>query len=147
MTYKLDHIAIQTNDYENTVGWYKAYFECEETWGRRWDQLPAGIQERMPTKNLVELKVDEIRFHIFDMQQDYIDIPEQALQYQHFAITVDTMDDLHAMREKWIMLYKSGNYRYRKTSQPTEIIPSPGNMNCFYAYDPNGLEFEIIHFG
>ncbi len=147
MSFVLDHIAIQTDDYDNTVSWYKEFFSCREAWDRTWEQLPAGIQKRMPLcTRLVELKVDEVRFHVFDIKEGYALPSERALQYQHFGIVVDTVERLHDLREKWIQLYDSGRFRFKTTDQPTDFIPSPGDMQCFYARDPNGLEFEVIHF-
>jgi len=56
------------------------------------------------------------------------------------------MEELEYLRRYWIELYQSGKYQFKKSTMPTEIIPSSGGMNCFYAFDPNGLEFEVIHF-
>lgn len=94
---------------------------------------------------LVELQVGDIRFHVFDIKEGHT-LPEaSALQYQHFGVMVDTRERLYAMRDKWIRLYQSGRFRFKSTEQPSDYIPSPGEMLCFYAKDPNGLEFEVIH--
>ena len=68
MNFKFDHIAIQTDNFDNTVNWYKTFFSCRRTWSRTWEQLPLQIQTRMPFANqLVELRINDMRFHIFDI--------------------------------------------------------------------------------
>ena len=147
MNFKLDHIAIQTDNFDNTVQWYKDFFSCQATWDRTWEQLPQGIQARMPlATQLVELQVDTVRFHIFDIKENYENASTNVLQYQHFGIVVDTREELDFLKDHWIQLYQSGKYQFKCATMPTDIIPSPGGLVCFYAFDPNGLEFEVMHF-
>lgn len=145
MNFKLDHIAIQALDYQNTITWYKDFFGCEEQWYRKKEQLPQAIQNRMPNcTQLVELKVDQIRFHIFDITVPHIVQPKNALQIEHYCVEVDTLDDLKALRKHWVNLYESGKYRFETSEMPTELIPSSDGMVGFYTHDPNGIEIEAF---
>ena len=145
--YKIDHIAIQTDNFDNTVRWYKDYFCCKVNWHRTWEQLPAAIQKRMPfATQLVELQTSQVRFHIFDINKKSARTSQSALQYQHFALVVDSSEKLDYLRNLWISLYQSGRYQFKKPMMPTDMIVSSNDMCCFYAVDPNALEFEVIYF-
>ncbi len=146
MNFKLDHVGIQTADFDNTVKWYKDFFECEEIWSRTIEQLPVPIQNRMPlSSKLVELCKNDLRFHIFDIVTEHVQQPKNALHMEHFCVEVETFEELIELRERWISLFKSGAYTFVRDDMPTEIIPSSAGMQGFYAHDPNGIELEAFY--
>lgn len=146
MNLKLDHIAIQTNDFDNTISWYKDFLACEEKWYKKREELPVAIQNRMPySSQLMELQTSEIRFHIFDIVVPFSEQSRKALQIEHYCLEVDTLDELHQLRSRWIELFQSGKYSFMRNDMVSEVIPSSHGMNGFYAHDPNGIELEIFH--
>ena len=146
MNFRLDHVGIQTADFDNTVRWYKDFFECAETWSRTAEQLPVAIRRRMPlSTRLVELKKNGVRFHVFDMVKEEKIPPRQLVHLEHYCVEVDTLKELLALRQRWIDLFESQNYIFSRDDMPTEIISSSDGMQGFYAHDPNGIEIEAFY--
>lgn len=146
MNFKLDHVGIQTADFENTVQWYKDFYGCEETWSRTAEQLPPAIQRRMPlSTRLVELCKNEVRFHVFDMVTDEVQPARQLVNLEHYCVEVETLEELKELRQRWIDLFNSKKYTFKRDDMPTELIPSSDGMQGFYAHDPNGIELEAFY--
>lgn len=143
MNIRLNHIAIQTNDFENSVNWYKDYFGCQENWYL--DKFSELTKSRLPTiSKLTELQVNQLRFHIFDLTGPHQSPSENALQYQHFCVEVDSLEELNEMKSRWVNLYESGKYSFKRDELPTEIVSDADGITVFYALDVDGLEFEVM---
>lgn len=147
MNFKLDHIGIQTNNFENTVKWYEDFFGCKQMWYKKKEDLPEAIQRRMPLAyQLVELQKNDLKFHVFDLENpEYATQPKNALFMEHFCVEVETFEELKDLRKHWISLFESGNYTFQRENMPTEIIPSSHGMQGFYAHEPNGIELEVFY--
>lgn len=142
--FKFDHIAIQTDDFENTVTWYKEFFLCEQKWTlTKFSELTL---KRLPSiTKLVELQTGNFRFHIFDVKNDNKSVPNDALQYQHFCVQVPKIGQLEELRNRWLNLYESGLYTFKKDDPLTDIVTDKDGISVFYCYDVNGLEIEIMY--
>ncbi|MCA2809718.1 MULTISPECIES: VOC family protein [Cyanophyceae] len=141
---KFDHVAIQTHDIENTVKWYKEFFNCQENWALN-KFSPLTIKRLPSITQLVELQVGNFRLHIFDIKDDDGIVPNNVLQYQHFCIEVLTLNELEDLRSRYCEIYQSGRYEFRKNEPATDLVIDDDGMTSFYCYDINGLEFEITY--
>jgi catechol 2,3-dioxygenase-like lactoylglutathione lyase family enzyme len=139
------HIAIQTNDLDNSVSWYEQFFGCRQAWSlSAFSELTTS---RLPgIRRLTEVVIGDGRVHLIERHgQPAVRPGDSVVQYQHFCLSVDTPEDLAALRQRWIDLYRSGRYSFALCEQPTEIVVDSDGVQSFYAYDPNGLELEFTH--
>ena len=142
--FKFDHIAIQTDDFENTVRWYKNFFSCEENWTLT--SFSDLTLKRLPSiTKIVELQVGSLKFHIFDINGDNSTVTSNAIQYQHVCVEVPDIDRLKEIRNRWLNLYQSGIYKFKKNEFATDIVTDKDGISVFYCFDVNGLEFEVMH--
>jgi catechol 2,3-dioxygenase-like lactoylglutathione lyase family enzyme len=139
------HIAIQTNDLDNSVSWYEQFFGSQQAWSlSTFSELTTS---RLPgLRRLTELVVGDSRVHLMEREGRPAAAPsDSVVQYQHFCLAVDTAEGLAALRQRWLDLYASGRYTFALSEPPTEIVVDSDGVQSFYAYDPNGLELEFTY--
>ncbi|MEH2004550.1 VOC family protein [Nostoc sp.] len=142
--FKFDHLAIQTDDIENTVRWYKDFFHCEENW--KLTEFSDLTLQRLPSiTKLVELQTGNFKIHIFDINSDNCVVPATAVQYQHFCIEISEINQLEELKTCWLNLYESGLYKFKRHEKATDIVTDKDGISSFYCYDINGLEFEVMY--
>jgi hypothetical protein len=56
---------------------------------------------------------------------------------------VASSEELAALRQRWLDLYRSGRYTFALEDQPTDVVVDSDGVESFYAPDPNGLELEF----
>lgn len=119
---KFNHIAIQTDDVDSTVRWYKEFLGATEEW--MLDTFSPLTHKRLPNiRKLVELKAGEVRFHVFDRVGHTQERPGLLdFQFQHIGIEVDRPEQLSELREHWLRVRDSdiGVWWHRDDS-PSEI--------------------------
>ncbi|GAA2923031.1 VOC family protein [Streptomyces thioluteus] len=144
---KFHHVAIQTDDVESTITWYREFLGATAEWSlTRFSPL---THSRLPgIRKLIELKVGDVRFHIFDRAGHTRQGPHPlGYQFQHIGITVDSHDDLVVLRDRWLRLREERqDIRWSREEQPSDIVTDDDGMQSLYILDPNGLEMEFIHF-
>lgn len=140
------HIGVQTSDLDNSIEWYRAFFGAALGW--RLETFSPLSRQRLPAmRELVELSVGGVRFHLFDSATgESAPPPEQVNQYQHVCFAATTPETLRAWRDRWFRLYLSGAYTYARDEPATDIDTDIAGMQSFYFYDVNGLEFEFSYF-
>ncbi len=142
----IHHIAIQTADLDNSTEWYVDFFDGQVT--HTVDKFMPLIAQRLPgISKLVEVTVGGIRFHLFTRGTEYDQLPlSDPMQFQHICMSVESAESLRAWRSRWQQMYSSGRYTFAlPASQTTEIITDPQDAQSFYAFDPNGLEYEFVY--
>ena len=142
---KFHHIAIQTCDLPNSVGWYEAFLDCRPAWSLT--TFSDLTRSRLPgIRSLTELVVGDARLHLFERDGRPAPTPgDSVVQYQHFCLSVDAADDLANLRRRWVDLYDSRRYTFAVAEPPTEIVTDDDGIQSFYAFDPNGLELEFTY--
>jgi len=143
LTPRLHHIAIQTRDLENSKAWYGDFFGCHVSWSLS-SFSPLTLSRLPGIVSLVEMAVGDIRFHLFERNGDCV--PHSAangIQFQHICIAVDSHSELASWRQRWLDLFASGRYVFALRDAPTEIVVDADGVESFYAFDVDGLEFEV----
>ncbi|MFC4049258.1 MULTISPECIES: VOC family protein [Actinomadura] len=138
------HIAVQTNDLENSQKWYEAFFGARPTFTQEiFSDLTNG---RLPgIRRLVEMTVGTVRIHLFEREGRPAPAPgESVTQYQHLCLAVSDPQDLVTIRRHWIDLFESGRFDFAVKDPPSPIVVDDG-VSSFYTFDVNGLEFEFTH--
>ncbi len=139
------HVGIQTGNLDNAALWYQAFLQCAPSWTLR--EFSELTQARLPgTRELRELVYGTMRFHLFERPGEPAPLPQQSLAgFQHLCLSVEAPEDLVALRERWIRLYRSGEFSFALPDQPTDIVVDADGVQSFYAYDVNGVEFEFTY--
>ncbi|WP_410594777.1 VOC family protein [Amycolatopsis sp. lyj-23] len=139
----LHHVAVQTEDLDNTVNWYTAFLGCERTWTL--EQFSELTLTRLPgIRRLVELVLGSVRFHVFDRPAGGSSgLDAGASQYQHLCFAVGSSAELVGWRERWLALERSGRYAFAVVEEPSELVVDADGVESFYCRDVNGLEFEF----
>lgn len=143
---RLHHIGIQTNDINNSVAWYQDFFGCQRMWSL--DRFSELTRSRLPgIEQIVELALGPLRFHLFGRAGRPADPDDSATQFQHVCLSVDSAEELSAIRRRWLDLHRSGRYEFTVDVEPTDIVVDSDGMHSCYVYDVNGLEFEFTYAG
>jgi catechol 2,3-dioxygenase-like lactoylglutathione lyase family enzyme len=142
---RFHHIAIQTCDLQNSVGWYEAFLGGRQAWSLT--TFSDLTRSRLPgIRSLTELVIGDGRVHLFERDGRPAPMPDDSLvQYQHFCLSVDTAEDLVSLRRRWMDLFDSRRYTFALGEPPTEIVTDGDGTQSFYAFDPNGLELEFTY--
>jgi catechol 2,3-dioxygenase-like lactoylglutathione lyase family enzyme len=142
---RFHHVGIQTNDLANSAAWYRDFLGCRESWSLT--TFSDLTRSRLPgIRELRELVVDGLRIHLFERPGGAASAPgESVTQFQHFCLAARSPEELKQLRERWLELYRSGQYRFDVAEEPTGIVVDADGVHSFYAYDVNGLEFEFTY--
>lgn len=143
---QFNHIAIQTDDVEGTTRWYENYLGATVQWTM--DTFSDLTTDRLPgISRLVEVKAGNLRLHVFDRQGNDLSAPQDLQhRFQHLGATVEHAEQLTYLRERWFEVRDSGDYRWQRDDEPSEIVVDSQGMQSLYVFDPNGLEFEFVYF-
>jgi catechol 2,3-dioxygenase-like lactoylglutathione lyase family enzyme len=141
----LHHVAIQTSDLANSVSWYGEFLGFRQAWSLT--SFSELTRSRLPgIRRLVELTAGDMRLHLFERAGRPAPAPGDSVsQFQHICVGVDSAEELATLRARWIRLFESGQYSFATADQPTEVVTDADGVQSFYAYDVNGLEFEISY--
>lgn len=144
-TPRFHHIAIQTNDLDNSVSWYEAFLGGRQAWSL--DEFSELTRSRLPgLRRLTEVVIGNIRLHVMEREGRPANSPgDSIVQFQHCCLSVGTSEELAALRQRWIELYRSGRFTYALDDQPTDLVVDSDGVESFYAPDPNGLELEFTY--
>lgn len=139
-----NHIAIQTSDLDNSVRWYQACFGAEQAW--ELSRFSETTRSRLPgIRKLVELRSGGVVFHLFERPVEQARPDAEQPSFQHFCVEVASERELHAVRQRWLKLYRQGGCRFASHELPTEVEWDGDASASFYMLDPNGLEYEVTY--
>lgn len=143
---RVHHLAIQTDDVDATITWYREFLGATVEWSL--DSFSPLTHERLPgIRKLVELKKGDLRFHVFDRAGHSQAGPDPlGYQYQHVGITVDEPEQLVELREQWLRARERVDAGWAREEPPTDIVVDDDGMQSLYVLDPNGLELEFVCF-
>lgn len=140
---KLHHIAIRVPDLATSIPWYCDYFKLKPTWSV--DRLNHVTTGRLPgIEAIAELGNRYLKLHLLHCPQTG-DAVRGHVAFQHICLQVKKLDDIAAMRERWLALYNSNNYRFALPEQPSEIVVEEDGSRNFYFLDIHGNEFELAY--
>lgn len=142
---RLHHVGIQTRDLANCVAWYRDFFGCVKKWSLT--EFSELTHSRLPgIRRLTEVKVGDLRFHLFDRDDDESQLPGgNRIQFQHVCLAVSSAEEMVAWRDHWLALYASGRYKFASDEPPTDIVTDTDGVQSCYLLDVNGLEFELTY--
>lgn len=142
---RFHHVAVQTNDLENSVAWYEDFLGCQPSWSLT--DFSELTRDRLAgIRRLTEVAVGDVRLHVYEREGRRAAPPgESVTQFQHFCLSVESPDALERLRTRWIELYQSGRYTFDFDEQPSEIVVDADGVHSFYTLDVNGLEFEFTY--
>lgn len=141
----LHHIAVQTGDLDNAVGWYRAFFDGRPTWTL--ESFSDLTTSRLPgITRLTELVAGDVRFHIFERAGVAGAVPgANTVQFQHVCMAAGSAGELDEWRQRWLRVRATGRFRFAHPDEPTPIVTDPDGIQSFYALDTDGLEFEFTY--
>ena len=141
---EMHHVAIQTSDVAGTIHWYETYLGAESKWTL--GSFSETTTNRLPGITcLTELKVGNLRVHVFDRGQLELSPPApDNHQFQHLGLTVEHPEQLHYLRERWFQVRDAGTYQWQRYGEPSPIATDPDGAASLYVLDPNGLEIEFV---
>ena len=141
---RLHHLAVETADLDNSIGWYTEFFGGSVSWTLA--EFSELTRRRLPgITRLAEVVTGPCRFHLFTRHADYARPAADMLQFQHVCIGCGSAEQLAVWRRRWQELYATGRFAFVRPEPPTEIVVDADQVSSFYAYDVNGLEFEFTH--
>ncbi|RLK58184.1 VOC family protein [Actinokineospora cianjurensis] len=142
----VNHIAIQTDDVEGTIAWYKEFLDSSVEW--ELDEFSDLTRSRLPgIGRLAELRAGDVRLHVFDRTEHSGHGPGPLdHQFQHVGIVVDDVEHLAALRDRWLRAKEATQVTWQREEPPSDIVIDSSGMSSLYVLDPNGLEFEFLHF-
>ncbi|WP_018681042.1 VOC family protein [Actinokineospora enzanensis] len=141
-----NHLAIQTDDVDATVRWYREFLGTTVEWTL--EEFSPLTRARLPgIRRLVELRRGDVRLHVFDRDGHSRRDPDPlGYQYQHVGITVERPEDLVELREQWLRAHERTEVRWAREEPPSDIVTDADGMQSLYVLDPNGLELEFVYF-
>jgi catechol 2,3-dioxygenase-like lactoylglutathione lyase family enzyme len=138
----LHHIAVQTRDLDNAVGWYQEFFGCRPTWTLA--EFSELTTSRLPgITRLTELVAGDGRFHVFQRDGVVGAAPGAGAMFQHVCMATSSAEELQAWRRRWLGLRASGRFRFARSEEATPVVTDGDDVQSFYALDPDGCEFEF----
>lgn len=145
LTGAIHHVAVQTGDIDAAIAWYTDFLGCSVRWSID-GGFSALSRRRLPgLRRVVELAVADMRFHLFTRGPADQPAGADANQFQHVCIRVSSAEELRRWRERYVELFASGRYAFRRPEPASEIDVDADGMQSFYAFDVNGLEFEMTY--
>ena len=143
-TPRTHHIGVQTVDVANAVSWYRDFFGCEPTWTL--EEFSALTRSRLPgITKLTETVVGDLRFHLFEREDQAPAADPLSPQFQHVCLNVDSAEELRAWHERWLRVHRENRHTFLRAEPPTEIVVDAEGTQSFYCLDVNGLEFEFTY--
>ncbi|MDQ1289273.1 MAG: hypothetical protein QG622_2839 [Actinomycetota bacterium] len=144
---RFNHIAIQTDDLDSTISWYEAFLGVTVEWSL--DSFSPLTRHRLPgIRKLVELKIGDLRIHVFDRADHSREGPRPLdYQFQHVGISVESSEDLVRLRERWFLARERIDVRWNRPDPPSDIVTDADGVSSLYLLDPNGLELEFLYPG
>lgn len=143
----IHHIGVQTADLDNCISWYQDFFGCRVQWST--DSFSPLTRSRLPgISRLTEVAIAGTRFHLFERQgfeEQAQEQPDGGTHVQHVCLAAGSAPELLTWRRRWIELFESGRYTFRRQEYPTELVTDAQGNKSFYCFDVNGLEFELTH--
>jgi catechol 2,3-dioxygenase-like lactoylglutathione lyase family enzyme len=142
---RLHHIAVQTDDLEASIAWYREFFGAEVVWAL--DTFSELSRSRLPgLSGLAEIVVGGLRFHLFTRGPEHRHVPAaDTNQFQHVCIAVRSPEQLRGWHTKWNAVRESSGYTFLRDTPATEIVVDADGVASFYACDINGVEFEFTY--
>jgi len=142
---QFNHVAIQTDDVDSTVTWYREFLGATVEWSL--DRFSPLTHARLPgIRKLVEVRVGDVRFHVFDRERhDRTGPGPLNYQFQHVGILVDGPERLVELRERYLAVRQRVDLTWQRDESPSDIVVDDDGMQSLYVLDPNGLELEFIH--
>ncbi|MFC3989254.1 VOC family protein [Actinoplanes siamensis] len=141
----LHHVAVQTSDIDSAIAWYTDFFGCVARWSMESGFSPQSCERLPGLARVVEMASGDMRFHLFTRGPGHDPADLDSNQFQHVCIRVDSPEELSRWRDKYMELYNSGRYVFRRPEPAGEIDIDADGMQSFYAYDVNGLEIEMSY--
>jgi catechol 2,3-dioxygenase-like lactoylglutathione lyase family enzyme len=143
---RFNHVAIQTDDVDSTVTWYREFLGAAVEWTMHEDQFSPLTTSRLPgIRTLTEVKAGELRFHVFDRAgHDRTGPGTLNYQFQHVGVLVDTPEQLGELRDRYLKARANTDLVWFRDQEPSDIVTDPDGMQSLYVLDPNGLELEFI---
>lgn len=139
----LHHIGVQTTDLDNCLAWYQEFLGAQVRWST--DQFSELTRRRLPgVSRLVEVAVAGTRLHLFQRGDETSPAPEVP-QFQHVCLATGSPAELATWRQRWIEVFESGRYSFRRPEPPTEVITDERGCSSFYCLDVDGLELELTY--
>jgi catechol 2,3-dioxygenase-like lactoylglutathione lyase family enzyme len=141
----IHHVAVQTCDLDSCVRWYRDFFGCTPSWTL--ETFSPLSRQRLPGQiRLTELTSGDVRFHLFTRRSCKSAPPPADLnQFQHVCLQVASAELLVWYRTRWFELYERTEYRFERQEPASEIVIDDRGVQSFYAFDPNGLEYELTY--
>jgi len=141
----IHHVAIQTCDVDSCVRWYQDFFGCTPSWTL--ETFSPLSHQRLPGLiRLTELASGNVRFHVFTRRSCKSAVPStNSNQFQHVCLQVSSPESLAWYRNRWFELYGRPDYRFERPEPASEIVIDDRGVQSFYAFDPNGLEYELTY--
>jgi catechol 2,3-dioxygenase-like lactoylglutathione lyase family enzyme len=142
-TLRFHHVAVQTNDLQQSLAWYEDFLGCRPVWSLA--DFSELTRSRLPgIRRLNEIVVGDVRLHVFERKGRSAPAPRESVtQFQHLCMKVEKPEELVQLRERWLELYESGRYTFAYDDPPSEVVVDEDGVQSFYALDVNGLEFEF----
>jgi catechol 2,3-dioxygenase-like lactoylglutathione lyase family enzyme len=141
---RLHHVGVQTSDIANAISWYQSFFGCRITWTL--DTFSPLTLSRLPgIVQLAELRIGDVRFHLFERDRASQSQDDSAPQFQHVCLAVDSAEELRSWQARWIAVHDSGEHKFTRDEAPTPIVTDADGVQSFYCLDVNGLEFEFTY--
>nr|6ON1_A Chain A, L-DOPA dioxygenase [Streptomyces sclerotialus]6ON1_B Chain B, L-DOPA dioxygenase [Streptomyces sclerotialus]6ON1_C Chain C, L-DOPA dioxygenase [Streptomyces sclerotialus]6ON1_D Chain D, L-DOPA dioxygenase [Streptomyces sclerotialus]6ON1_E Chain E, L-DOPA dioxygenase [Streptomyces sclerotialus]6ON1_F Chain F, L-DOPA dioxygenase [Streptomyces sclerotialus]6ON3_A Chain A, L-DOPA extradiol dioxygenase [Streptomyces sclerotialus]6ON3_B Chain B, L-DOPA extradiol dioxygenase [Streptomyc len=143
--FRFHHIGVQTSDLENSLGWYREFFGCEQNWSL--EKFSDLTRSRLPgITRLVELAAGDLRIHVFERAADATPAPvAEVPQFQHLCLATRSPEEMTEWRDRWLELYESGRYTFVRDEGPTDIVVDEDGVLSLYVLDVNGLEYEFTY--
>jgi hypothetical protein len=141
----MHHIGVQTVDLSSSIEWYTDFFDGEKSWSLNTFSLVTN-KRLSGIKELVEIRAGSIKFHL--IQRCAVELKSEkptSPGFQHACLRVNTPTNLERLHERWLALFRSGKYSFVHEEEATEIVIDDDGVQSFYAFDPNGLEFEFSY--
>lgn len=138
MPIRFHHLAIATADLDTAVKWYESYFGAECRWAL--SEFAPLTRDRAPgITRMVELAFGGVFLHMYETP--LAEEKDAWFKGEHFCLQVDTLDELHELRQRWFDLADSGEFP--SVAPATEVITDKDGIASFYGRDVTGLEFEV----
>ncbi|MFG2884435.1 VOC family protein [Streptomyces sp. NPDC048297] len=139
----IHHVALVTHDAQNLSAWYRDLLGFEHRWTlTAFSEL---TRRRLPgIQKIEELRLGDFRIHLLEVPSAGPSTPVvHTANYQHLCLVLRSPEELRELRDRWEEKSRGGRYSFRTDPDLTDIVVDSDGVHSFYAFDPDGLEWEF----
>lgn len=139
----MHHVALVTPDADNLGAWYHDLLGMQHAWTLS-DLSDLTIRRLPGIRRIDEWKLGTFRIHLLEVPAaEPASTTVRMANYQHVCLCLESIESLTALQQRWLSLAHSKRFRFLVRAEASEVVVDLDGVHSFYAFDPDGREWEF----